>query len=73
MLRKSWLFLLLFLPAMLPAQDMARVRQNINALCAPEMHGRGYVNNGDKKVAEFIQKQFLEAGLMIIWYYRRIM
>ncbi len=63
MLRKSWLFILLIFPFSVSAQDMARVRQNLNALCAPEMHGRGYVKDGDKKASEFIQKQFQEAGL----------
>src|SRR5688572_31904793 len=61
---KSWLLLFLIIfPFVLQAQDMARVRKNIEALCAPEMHGRGYVNDGDKKAATFIQKQFQEAGL----------
>src|SRR6478752_6381945 len=57
------LFLLFFLPFLTRAQDMTRVRQNLNALCAPEMHGRGYVKNGDKLAANFIQKQFQESGL----------
>lgn len=47
----------------LQAQDMNRVRQNLNAFCAPDMHGRGYVNNGDKVAASFIEKQFKAAGL----------
>lgn len=62
-MRKSWLSLLFVFPFVIHAQDMARVRKNLNTLCAPEMHGRGYVKDGDKKAAEFIQKQFQEAGL----------
>jgi aminopeptidase YwaD len=62
-MHKSWLFLLLFLPFIAEAQDMIRVQQNLQTLCAPEMHGRGYVKDGDKKTAEFIQKQFQEDGL----------
>ena len=62
-MRKNWLFILLFAPFLAKAQDMTRVRQNLATLCAPEMDGRGYVNNGDKKAAEFIRKQFQEAGL----------
>lgn len=59
-----YLFLLLLLFSFnTKAQDMGRVRRNIAALCAPEMHGRGYVNSGDKKVADFIQQQFQESGL----------
>lgn len=62
---KSCLFLFLFLFIALGAgaQDMARVRKNLDALCAPEMHGRGYVKDGDKKAAAFLQQQFLAAGL----------
>ncbi|MBK0401578.1 M28 family peptidase [Adhaeribacter sp. BT258] len=62
-MRNCWVFLLIFLPFSAPAQDMARVRKNIETLCAPEMHGRGYVNKGDKKAAEFLQKQFEKVGL----------
>lgn len=45
------------------AQDMERVRQNINLLCAPEMAGRGYTMDGDKKAAQLIAKAFQEAGV----------
>jgi hypothetical protein len=45
------------------AQDMERVRQNINLLCSPEMAGRGYAMDGDKKAAQLIAKAFQDAGL----------
>lgn len=66
-MRQPRFFFLFFLSFLLPlftaAQDMSRVRKNLETLCAPEMHGRGYVQDGDKKAAAFIQKQFQEAGL----------
>ncbi|MDX5442288.1 MAG: M20/M25/M40 family metallo-hydrolase [Hymenobacteraceae bacterium] len=45
------------------AQNMERVRQNLQALSAPAMHGRGYVAEGDKKAAAFIREQFVKSGL----------
>lgn len=45
------------------AQDMERVRQNIRLLCSPEMAGRGYTMDGDKKAAQLIAKAFREAGV----------
>lgn len=47
----------------LPAQDIARARQTIDSLCAPAMHGRGYVGKGDRKAADFIYKAYQKIGL----------
>ena len=47
----------------LQAQNMKRVRQITDSLCAPYMNGRGYTNQGDKIAATFIQKEFEKAGL----------
>ncbi|MEH0157532.1 M28 family peptidase [Limibacter armeniacum] len=47
----------------LSAQDMNRVRKNIAKLCSKKMHGRGYTYGGDRKAADFIQKQFEANGL----------
>lgn len=44
-------------------QDMARTRQHIDTLCSPTMHGRGYVQKGDRKAGDFIYKQFQNIGL----------
>ncbi len=55
------LFISLVVPAI--AQDMERVRQNIRLLCSPEMAGRGYTMDGDKKAAQLIAKAFREAGI----------
>ena len=53
-----------FLTASLAAQDMQNVRAYIDTLAAPGMHGRGYVNNGDKIAANYLEGRFQETGLM---------
>ncbi len=45
------------------AQQMQRVRQTIDTLCSPTMHGRGYIFDGDKKAAEYISSTFSSVGL----------
>lgn len=44
--------------SMASAQDAENVRMTLNALCAPEMHGRGYVNHGDSLAANYIADRF---------------
>jgi aminopeptidase YwaD len=39
------------------AQDMPRVRKTIEALASPRMHGRGYVQAGDKIAAAYLREQ----------------
>ncbi|WP_242927998.1 M28 family metallopeptidase [Pontibacter vulgaris] len=59
-----YLVLLLCLPAtLIHAQQMNRVRQTIDTLCSPAMHGRGYIFDGDKKAADLISYTFRSAGL----------
>jgi hypothetical protein len=51
---------------LLPAafgQNMERVRKNIEQLCAPTMHGRGYVQNGSREAAFWIAQQMKQLGL----------
>ncbi|MBT31896.1 MAG: aminopeptidase [Thalassobius sp.] len=64
---KSKLTLLAFLISgflnYLAAQDLDRAREVIDTLCAPGMHGRGYVRDGDKIAADYIEAQFKEIGL----------
>ncbi len=55
------IFILFSLP--LRAQDMQRVKSVIDTLCAPGMHGRGYVNEGDKIAANYLEAKFREIGL----------
>lgn len=40
------------------AQDIQYARVMMDSLISPGFHGRGYVNNGEKKAAEFIASQF---------------
>lgn len=55
------LFSLLCLSAQ--AQDTLRVRQHLNQLCSPAMHGRGYAYHGDSIAAEYLRDQFRLMGL----------
>lgn len=41
-------------------EDVKRITET---LCAPNMHGRGYVNQGDVKAAHFIASEFEKIGL----------
>lgn len=45
------------------AQDTAYVKAIVRKLTAPDMDGRGYVNKGGKKAAEFISNEFRHRGL----------
>ena len=60
-------FLIIFSVAILGgfthAQDIEYARSIISSLTAPEMHGRGYVNNGDNLAAQYIEKEFSKLGL----------
>lgn len=40
------------------SQDLSYARNILNTLCSPEFHGRGYVQSGDRKAAEFIADEF---------------
>ena len=63
---KLYTFLLtlcLLAPALLKAQDMARVRQTIDTLTSKSMYGRGYTFEGDLKAAKYIRSRFTEMGL----------
>lgn len=39
------------------------IKHRINTLASSSMHGRGYVNNGGKKAAGYISRQFAQFGL----------
>lgn len=45
------------------AQDTTYARKLIKILASEEFHGRGYVNNGDKKSALFIRREMNRSGL----------
>ncbi len=55
------LFILLSLAT--HAQDRAYVHQIVNKLSAPNMHGRGYVKQGDLKAAHLLASEMEKAGL----------
>lgn len=63
MTRRFLLFCLLLGSFRVAAQDMNRVKATIDTLASPAMHGRGYVQQGDRKAAEFLRQQFREIGL----------
>lgn len=52
-----------FCPKILSAQDSVGLRTHMNVLCSKNFSGRGYVNNGMKKAANYIAQQFKEDSL----------
>lgn len=40
------------------AQNLKYARKVVDTLASPSMHGRGYVNDGDKVAANYLKKQF---------------
>ncbi len=48
------------------AQDIEYAREVVKILTSDSLAGRGYVEDGDKKAAEFIRSQFIEFGLTSI-------
>ncbi|MFA6923723.1 MAG: M20/M25/M40 family metallo-hydrolase [Bacteroidales bacterium] len=45
------------------AQDINYARKIIDTLCSESMHGRGFVNDGDKIAANYIKDRYSEAKL----------
>ncbi|MCX6235028.1 MAG: M28 family peptidase [Bacteroidetes bacterium] len=45
------------------AQDIEYVRHVVSILSSPALKGRGYVNKGDKKSAQFIQNELIKNGV----------
>jgi len=45
------------------AQDLEYAKSIVRNLTAPEFHGRGYVNDGDRKAAKYIANEFKTFGL----------
>lgn len=60
-LRNTVLISFVFVSAQ--AQDIDYARQVISDLCAPEMFGRGYVNNGDEASARYLKDQLEKLGV----------
>lgn len=58
-MQRPWLWLLLVCYAGIThAQNPEYARRVIEQLCSEKMAGRGYVNEGDKKAADFIASEF---------------
>jgi aminopeptidase YwaD len=66
---RSALFLLFFLtPLLVSSQDKSSgiyryARAVVDTLASPSMHGRGYVNEGEKIAAAYLEGQFKSMGL----------
>ncbi|MBA3901448.1 MAG: M28 family peptidase [Bacteroidetes bacterium] len=57
------LFLMLSVGFTAQSQELNYAKILIDTLSSPSFHGRGYVNEGDRKAAVFIKKEFIKAGL----------
>lgn len=58
-----WILLLLgSLPGLLPAQDTAFARKVIKDLCSRKYAGRGYLDDGALKAADYLEQQLRRAG-----------
>ncbi|MGK7389016.1 MAG: M28 family metallopeptidase [Candidatus Cyclobacteriaceae bacterium M2_1C_046] len=63
-MKKLYIVLLFLITTNLSyAQDKKFARAIIDSLAAPQMHGRGYVNNGDSLAAAYIANIFDSLGL----------
>lgn len=65
---RIYLVILLCLPYRVEAQTDTNeikktLRSHINVLAAPNMHGRGYVNDGLESAAQYVELQFRKFGL----------
>lgn len=63
MIKRALFALILSLPLLSTAQDIDYAKEVVGTLASAGFYGRGYVADGDKKAAEYIQKAFKEAGL----------
>ncbi|SDK66494.1 Peptidase family M28 [Catalinimonas alkaloidigena] len=59
-----WFLWLLPLSMTARGQPMERVHATIDTLTSPALHGRGYVNEGQRHAAEWIAGEYQRAGLM---------
>ena len=66
MKRVHTIILFLLFVSYINGQDVKYAREIIDTLTSPSMHGRGYVNDGDKIAAAFISNEFFKCGLLSI-------
>jgi len=45
------------------APELEQARKEVDTLCSPYMGGRGYVNEGHKRAADYLEARFKEMGL----------
>lgn len=45
------------------AQDIKYARKQLQSLCSPEFHGRGYFLKGDSLAADYLANEFKKLGL----------
>jgi hypothetical protein len=62
--QKLGLLLLVLFSISAFSQDRAYVHKIVSDLASPQMFGRGYVKNGDRKAAQYLQKEMKKIGLM---------
>ena len=60
--RNSFFIGIFFILSSVFAQDKPYALSCVKTLSAPNFHGRGFVNNGDKKAAKFIETEFKKWG-----------
>lgn len=60
---RRFVLIILFTPLFAGAQNLERVKEDVETLASPEMHGRGYVNQGLEKAAGFISERLEQLGL----------
>lgn len=46
------------------AQNVDQFKKDIDTLCSPQLHGRGYVNDGDYLAAKYLAGEFKKNGLL---------
>jgi len=60
----KWLFFLIFTSSFFRVDaQIEEIRRITKQLCAPEFHGRGYVEKGDSLAADFLVSEFKKLGL----------
>lgn len=65
-MRYLLLFFSVVLSISLCGQDTEYARSIVDTLCSPEYDGRGYYNNGERKAAEFLRKEYKKIGLQSV-------
>ncbi|HEX2969694.1 MAG TPA: M28 family peptidase [Bacteroidales bacterium] len=65
--RRIFFLVILYIPILCNSQDLDYAKHIIKKLASPELGGRGYVNEGDRKSADFIAAEYRKLGLESIY------